>query len=75
MSAFPPRHHAQHDEAHVPLSKVAGLACNGTEQQGKLAKLFSFGGSEWESNPPRTTKSPYAGFEDRDDHRTACASM
>jgi hypothetical protein len=33
-----------------------------------------FGGSEWESNPPVTGNLPPAGFEDRDDHRTACAS-
>src|SRR5437588_12919458 len=32
------------------------------------------GGSEWESNPPVTGNLPPAGFEDRDDHRTACAS-
>ncbi len=35
----------------------------------------SVGGSEWESNPPATSGMPPAGFEDRDDHRTACASV
>jgi hypothetical protein len=33
------------------------------------------GGSEWGSNPPATGNLPPAGFEDRDDHRTACASV
>jgi hypothetical protein len=33
------------------------------------------GGSEWESNPPATSEMPPAGFEDRGDHRTACASV
>src|ERR1700720_102725 len=33
------------------------------------------GGSEWESNPPATGNLPPAGFEDREDHRTPCASI
>jgi hypothetical protein len=32
------------------------------------------GGSEWESNPPATGNLPPAGFEDRESHRTPCAS-
>jgi hypothetical protein len=32
------------------------------------------GGSEWESNPSSLSKITIAGFEDQDDHRTACAS-
>ena len=35
---------------------------------------MSSGGSEWESNPPATGFLPPAGFEDREDHRTPCAS-
>src|SRR5258708_9103190 len=37
--------------------------------------LDTNGGSEWGSNPPATGNLPPAGFEDRDDHRTAYASM
>src|SRR5580700_8333771 len=33
------------------------------------------GGSVCESNTPATSWMPPAGFEDRDDHRTACASL
>src|SRR5207248_2926066 len=36
---------------------------------------FGFGGSVCESNAPATSEMPPAGFEDRDDHRTACASV
>jgi hypothetical protein len=38
-------------------------------------KLLKIGGSVCESNTPATSKMPPAGFEDRDDHRTACASV
>ena len=38
-------------------------------------KLLKNGGSVCESNTPATSKMPPAGFEDRDDHRTACASV
>src|SRR6266436_1631230 len=38
------------------------------------AESLKNGGSEWGSNPPATGSLPPAGFEDRDDHRTACAS-
>src|ERR1700694_149467 len=34
-----------------------------------------YGGSVCESNTPATSKIPPAVFEDRDDHRTACASV
>jgi hypothetical protein len=40
----------------------------------RLGLLRRIGGSEWGSNPPATGSLPPAGFEDRDDHRTACAS-
>jgi hypothetical protein len=40
----------------------------------RVCKLLKNGGSEWGSNPPATGNLPPAGFEDRDDHRTACAS-
>ena len=40
-----------------------------------MPSCWKLGGSEWESNPPATSKMPPAGFEDRDDHRTACASV
>ena len=41
---------------------------------GAKPEISQIGGSEWESNPPVTGNLPPAGFEDRDDHRTACAS-
>jgi hypothetical protein len=40
-----------------------------------VCKLLKNGGSVCESNTPATSKMPPAGFEDRDDHRTACASV
>ena len=40
-----------------------------------VRKLLKNGGSEWESNPPTTSEMPSAGFEDRDDHQTTCASV
>jgi|HubBroStandDraft_2_1064218.scaffolds.fasta_scaffold06200_7 uncharacterized protein (DUF4415 family) len=38
------------------------------------SQRVKIGGSEWESNPPATSEMPPDGFEDRDDHRTTCAS-
>ncbi len=32
-------------------------------------KLLKFGGSAWESNPPRTVLTPYTGFEVREPHQ------
>src|SRR5438105_14092759 len=32
------------------------------------------GGSEWESNPPSPSEITIYGFEDRESHRTPCAS-
>jgi hypothetical protein len=32
------------------------------------------GGSEWESNPPSLSEITIYGFEDRESHRTPCAS-
>jgi hypothetical protein len=43
------------------------------QETGKLLKTN--GGSVCESNTPATSWMPPAGFEDRDDHRTACASV
>ena len=40
----------------------------------RFAHDAEVGGSECESNAPATSKMPPTGFEDRDDHRTACAS-
>ncbi len=40
-----------------------------------ISQTIVFGGSVCESNTPATSKMPPAGFEDRDDHRTACASV
>ena len=53
-------------QEHPPASAGVSLVCQATKQ---------IGGSEWESNPPRTTESPYTGFEDRESHRTPCASV
>jgi hypothetical protein len=36
--------------------------------------LKTNGGSVCESNAPATSEMPPAGFEDREDHRTLCAS-
>src|SRR5437868_382838 len=35
---------------------------------------WKIGGSEWESNPPSPSKITIYGFEDRESHRTPCAS-
>ena len=40
-----------------------------------VPKTASNGGSVCESNTPATSEMPPAGFEDRDDHRAACASV
>src|SRR5260370_28640854 len=40
-----------------------------------VCNLLKRGGSVCESNTPATSKMPPAGFEDRHDHRTACASV
>ncbi len=34
-----------------------------------------FGGGEWESNPPRTGKRPFPGFEVRTPHRGRFSSI
>jgi integrase len=62
------------DEMARAASKVAGLALNGSQADCKESSVLCFGGSVCESNTPATSKMPPAGFEDRDDHRTACAS-
>jgi hypothetical protein len=58
-----------------PASKLHSTRRERLEEGSDVTPVPGCGGSEWESNPPRTTESPYAGFEDRDDHRTACASV
>jgi hypothetical protein len=40
----------------------------------RLARILS-GGSEWESNPPSPSEITIYGFEDRESHRTPCASV
>jgi hypothetical protein len=39
-----------------------------------FAMRFLCGGSEWESNPPSPSEITICGFEDRESHRTPCAS-
>jgi len=53
----------------------AKLAVNSTQTARVPSQVLCFGGSVCESNTPATSKMPPAGFEDRDDHRTACASV
>src|SRR5438477_11635120 len=36
---------------------------------------LKIGGSEWESNPPSPSEITIGGFEDRESHRTPCASI
>ena len=36
-------------------------------------KLSKFGGSGWESNPPKTLLMPHDGFEVREAHRDSTA--
>ena len=45
------------------------------ERQGQDANLLKGGGSEWESNPPSPSVITISGFEDRESHRTPCASL
>jgi hypothetical protein len=50
--------------------RAPGARCRNPES----ARELYFGGSVCESNAPATSKMPPAGFEDREDHRTLCAS-
>src|ERR1700675_5183898 len=57
-----------------PKAEWAALApANSFPSDFVVCKLLKIGGSVCESNTPATSKMPPAGFEDRDDHRTACA--
>ena len=53
-------------------SESKPLGSEGREDA-KLLKII--GGSVCESNAPLTSKTPIAGFEDREDHRTPFASV
>src|SRR5580698_10789298 len=61
-----------HDFITISARRVLGLISETTIES--LNSLKTNGGSVCESNTPATSKMPPAGFEDRDDHRTACAS-
>jgi integrase len=62
------------DEMNIASGKVTRLALNGRGLAGLRVNLLKSGGSEWESNPPSPSVITIGGFEDRESHRTPCAS-
>jgi len=59
----------------LPHNPAIRQATGSATTQDSRKSLKTIGGSVCESNTPATSKMPPAGFEDRDDHRTACASI
>jgi len=62
------------DEMSQASGKITRLALTAGEWQVFDSKSLKSGGSEWESNPPSPSEITIYGFEDRESHRTPCAS-